>query len=77
MRSKRRGPQLFVYVRGDVALVTGDDALAIASRVADPEWSPAGRGWVIPAVNAADVVAYATEAHMLAVLSDLDAKAAS
>jgi hypothetical protein len=65
-------PTVYVTIRGDLALVRGDDAERVATMVCtDPPWSRSGRGWVIPAAAAVDVVAYAQSAHLLAVVSDV------
>jgi hypothetical protein len=67
----RGGPQLYVTLRTNNALVRGSEAQHICRQVgAEPTWSDYGRGWVIPADKAHDVLAYAQSSHMLAVVTD-------
>ena len=75
------GPAVYVTLRGDLALVRGVEAERAAHLVSPPEnlpqWSPGGRGWVIPAALVSDVLAYAQDAHLLAVVSDVTERAAA
>ena len=53
-------PTVRIRIRGDRALVTGPKARqALAGIAQTGEWSPAARGWVIPATAVPDLDAWA------------------
>jgi hypothetical protein len=73
-------PALIVTIRGTKALVKGYEAMR-ATRMTAPEgvqppWSKAGHGYVIRAEQVPDVLAYAQQYHLLAVVSDITPAAA-
>ena len=68
------GPDVYVTVRGDLALVRGwaaERAVRMTSGDVLAPWSDAGRGWVIDAATVPDVVAYCQSSRWLVVISDV------
>lgn len=80
---RRRGPWLFVTVdhENHLALVRGADAEKMTRLLVDDPsdicWSPGARGWVVSSSAVGDLVAYAEHHHLLLVISNWPAKAAS
>lgn len=70
-------PRWVVTVDGDRALVRGHDTGRVLRLLgAEPRWSAAGRGWVVPASIVDDLAAYAQAGHgWIAVHPRRDAKA--
>lgn len=71
-RPRRTAPDLYVTVRGDLALVRGpgaERAVRMALVEGAASWSRSGRGWVIEAADVPDVLAWAQSSRLLAVIS--------
>lgn len=74
-RPKDKGPDLFVTLRGGKALVRGRVADDIRMLVCpDALWSRGGRGWVVTAGQAEDVLAYCQSLRLLVIVTDEEAR---
>ena len=71
-RPRKSAPDLYVTIRGALALLRGPEAER-ATRVALGDgagtWSRSGRGWVIAAGAVPDVLAWAQASRLLAAVS--------